>query len=174
LSDLVRGADDLAPLADLYVFALKKLFMKLYLDVCCLFRPYDDPSQVRVRLEAEAVLAILDRIDSGEWDWVVGEALLLEVARTPDNSLRDRAEALIAGATSIIPLNEALIERASSLETQGFGIFDALHLACAESGSVDVFLTTDDKLIRAAGRLGDQITVRVANPLRWLEEVTGP
>ncbi len=146
---------------------------KIYLDVCCLCRPYDDPSQLRIRLEAEAILIILNRIDLREWDWVVSEALLLEVARTPDNNLRERTEALISRATSTIAIEETQIARASFLEAQGFGIFDALHLACAESGFVDVFLTTDDRLIRAVGRLGDQIAVRVANPLRWLEEETG-
>lgn len=39
----------------------------VYLDVCCFNRPYDDQTQDRVRLEAEAVLLILRRIEAGEW-----------------------------------------------------------------------------------------------------------
>jgi hypothetical protein len=31
--------------------------MKIYLDVCCLCRPFDDHSETRVQLEAEAVLS---------------------------------------------------------------------------------------------------------------------
>jgi hypothetical protein len=31
----------------------------IYLDVCCLNRPFDDQTQERIRLEAEAVLHIL-------------------------------------------------------------------------------------------------------------------
>jgi hypothetical protein len=36
------------------------------------------------------------------------------------------------------------------LETLGFGSFDALHSACAESAGAEVFLTTDDRLRLAA------------------------
>lgn len=34
--------------------------MRVYLDICCLKRPFDDQSQPRIHLEAEAVLALLD------------------------------------------------------------------------------------------------------------------
>jgi hypothetical protein len=40
---------------------------KVYLDVCCLNRPFDDQQQDRVHLEAEAVLLILKRCEAGEW-----------------------------------------------------------------------------------------------------------
>ena len=33
--------------------------MKLYLDVCCLKRPFDDQTQPRIRMETEAVLSLL-------------------------------------------------------------------------------------------------------------------
>ena len=42
--------------------------MKVYLDVCCLNRPYDDQTQDRVHLECEAVLLILSRLDK-QADW---------------------------------------------------------------------------------------------------------
>lgn len=38
--------------------------MRVYLDICCLKRPFDDQSQPRIHLEAEAVLALLWRRDS--------------------------------------------------------------------------------------------------------------
>lgn len=33
--------------------------MKVYLDVCCLKRPFDDQTQPRIRMETEAVLRLL-------------------------------------------------------------------------------------------------------------------
>ena len=33
--------------------------MAIYLDTCCLNRPFDDQTQDRIRLEAEAVILIL-------------------------------------------------------------------------------------------------------------------
>jgi len=49
--------------------------------------------------------------------------------------------------------------------------YDALHLMFAELADVDVFLSTDDKLVKRAQRYGNEITVSVANPLSWLQEV---
>ena len=48
---------------------------KIYLDVCCLNRPFDDQSQPRIRLEAQAVLAILDRVSEGKWECVSSHAI---------------------------------------------------------------------------------------------------
>jgi hypothetical protein len=42
--------------------------MRIYLDVCCFNRPFDDPSQDRVRVEAEAAKAIVLKIGRGEWN----------------------------------------------------------------------------------------------------------
>jgi hypothetical protein len=36
--------------------------MKIYLDTCCLNRPFDDQRQARIRLESEAVTLILEKI----------------------------------------------------------------------------------------------------------------
>jgi hypothetical protein len=41
--------------------------MKIYLDVCCLNRPFDDQTQDRIRLETEAVMLILGRIAAKDW-----------------------------------------------------------------------------------------------------------
>jgi len=38
----------------------------VYLDVCCLNRPFDDQTQDRIHLESEAVLLILKHIENEE------------------------------------------------------------------------------------------------------------
>ena len=40
---------------------------RIYLDVCCFNRPFDDQSWDRVRMEAEAVKGILLKIRQGLW-----------------------------------------------------------------------------------------------------------
>jgi hypothetical protein len=42
----------------------------VYLDVCCLNRPFDDQTQDRIRLEAEAIVLILEHIIRGDWNWL--------------------------------------------------------------------------------------------------------
>ncbi len=57
------------------------------------------------------------------------------------------------------------------LEGLGFKAYDALHIACAERSGSDVFLTTDDSLVKKALQNEDISRVRVENPVKWLMEV---
>ena len=145
--------------------------LHIYLDVCCLNRPFDDQSQDRIRLEAEAVLRILERCEAGEWQWISSAVVEEEVDNTPDRERRHRVRNMLRGAYVTVPLTDAGIERALEIKALGFRTYDALHLACAEQSKVDVFLTTDDRVIRTATRHVEQLRVRVANPLAWLMEV---
>lgn len=52
-----------------------------------------------------------------------------------------------------------------------FDPFDALRLARVEEGRADVFLKTDDDLIRHARRRTDEIRTLVMNPVSWYQEV---
>ena len=149
-------------------FMLHFFCMKVYLDVCCLNRPFDDQGQERIRLEAEAVLLILTRLQAGEWQWLSSEVVEDEIVQTPDPKRRERVQNLVTHAHDSFKLTETEIERAIELRSLGFGDMDALHLACAESGQVDVLLTTDDKLIHLASRLAERLHVLVDNPLNWL------
>ncbi len=54
--------------------------MKIYLDNCALQRPLDDKSQMRIHLEAEAILSVLTLCKAGELDLLSSEALELEIA----------------------------------------------------------------------------------------------
>jgi len=56
----------------------------------------------------------------------------------------------------------------------GFRYMDALHVACAESARCDVLLSTDDAVLSKSRTHKDRIMIQVANPLRWIAEVTEP
>jgi predicted nucleic acid-binding protein len=143
----------------------------IYLDVCCLNRPFDDQRQERIRLEAEAVLLILGRCEAGAWQWVSSAVVEEEVNNTPSHERRSRVRHMLSGAYRTVALADAAIARAQELKALGFRTYDALHLACAEQATVDVFLATDDRVRRIATRHPAQLKVRVANPLEWLLEV---
>jgi len=40
---------------------------RIYLDACCLNRPFDDQTQPRIELETQAILTILRQCKSGQW-----------------------------------------------------------------------------------------------------------
>jgi len=60
-------------------------------------------------------------------------------------------------------------QRAAFFHQHGLKPFDSLHLALAETSGVDIFLTTDDHLLRAAKKM--DVKIRVAHPVFWFMEV---
>ena len=78
---------------------------------------------------------------------------------------------IASGAHQRVKVRRRDETRAKYLASIGFSSMDALHLACAESASTDVFLTTDDRLLKLAGRLSSELKVSVENPLAWLRGV---
>jgi predicted nucleic acid-binding protein len=145
--------------------------VRVYLDVCCLQRPFDDQRQARIHLEAEAVKLILARIENGEFLWISSEVIDDEISQNADADRALKAQMLAKHAASKVKVTQAEIARGIELEQLGFATFDALHLACAESGGIDVFLTTDDKLLKRTTRLTSELGMRVENPLKWLQNI---
>src|SRR5690349_11969019 len=116
--------------------------MRIYFDACCVNRLTDDHSRERILREAEAIEALIGFATSDANMWVGSVVLEAELSRNPDSDRRENAEALLTFAKQVIKLNDGIVIRARDLQTVGFSEFDALHLACAESAHVDVFLTT--------------------------------
>ena len=145
--------------------------MRIYLDTCSLQRPLDDRSQLRIRMEAEAILAILGLCETGALRMVSSEALELEVAKNPLPQRRVFAVETMKLADEVVEINDIIVNRAKLLEQQGFKGMDALHIAAAESGNVEFFCSCDDRLVRRAKSLVD-LTLRFGTPLELLEEIT--
>ena len=144
--------------------------MKIYLDNCCLQRPLDDKSQLRIQLEAEAILAVLTFCENQEVQLVSSDVLEFEKDKNPHAQRKAYVEEILANATIFVELNSQIIQRGKELETVGFKGADALHLACAEAEKVDYFCSCDEKLIRRAKTL-KVVRVRVVSPLELAEEI---
>jgi predicted nucleic acid-binding protein len=143
--------------------------LRIYLDNCCLNRPFDDLSSDIVRMESEAVLSILDRCESGDWEFFGSDILFDEMSNMPDMVRKQKVMILYQSSKPYIALTDEIVSRANELQIENIKPYDALHLASAEAGGADVFLTTDKKLIAAAERV--VVRFAVANPLKWLTEV---
>ncbi len=133
-------------------------------------RPFDDQTQARVHLEAEAVLAVVSEIEQCQLQLLHSEVVDLEIADAPDAQRRERLQALIPRRHRYVRCGPEMSVRALELERRGFAGIDALHLACAEAAGTDVFLTTDDRRLRKAARNAGFLRVRVANPLAWMQD----
>jgi predicted nucleic acid-binding protein len=136
------------------------------MDVCCLNRPFDDLTQDRIQLESDAVLSIIARCESGPWELVSSEVIDLESKKQTNLARQKKVQALCSASGKRLILTEDAQNRAKEFQRQGIKVFDSLHLAIAETCRMDIFLTTDDALIRAAKRVMPGIAV--ANPVTWL------
>lgn len=145
--------------------------MRIYLDVCCLQRPLDDRSQVRVNVEAEAVLAILHLVEAGQLRLLTSEVIQFEAGRVPSKERRDRVAEVVKLAWEMIELTDAIEMLADEIIKSGVKPLDALHLAAASAAAADYFCTCDDKLLKKALALTG-LSTKVVSPLDLIAEVT--
>ncbi len=129
--------------------------MRLYLDNCCLQRPFDDQSQPRIRVETEAVFAVLATVQAGEHVLLGSEALEYEVARIPVETRRSETFAVLALASERLLLTDTVEALALIYEQRGLSPMDAIHVATASIAKADYFCTCDDRLFQKARALPD-------------------
>jgi predicted nucleic acid-binding protein len=124
--------------------------MRIYLDTCCLQRPLDDQTQPRIRVETEAMFAILASVQQASISLLTSEALEFEISRTPDEQRRREATAILTLASERLTLSDGSETLAESFTQAGLSAIDALHVALASTAGADYFVTADDKLLRRA------------------------
>jgi hypothetical protein len=100
---------------------------KIYMDVCCWNRPFDDQTQARVRLEAEAVLAVVSEIERGHSQLLHSEVVDLEIANAPGLQRRERLQTLVPSRHQYVRYDQGISTRALEMERRGFAGIDALH-----------------------------------------------
>lgn len=142
--------------------------MRIYLDTCSIQRPLDTLNQTRVRLEAEAVLGILKKVDAGEVELVSSTVLELELVRNTLAVRREHGEKVLARASDVIVVDELIEKRAFEFTGKGIAAMDAFHLAAAEKALLDYFCTCDDWFYRRAKRIAE-LQVKVVSPLELIE-----
>jgi predicted nucleic acid-binding protein len=126
---------------------------RVYLDVCALCRPFDDQSQIRIRLETEAVQLILSHVRAGNLNLIVSPVHDAEIAAIDDLAERIHLQVMLQQIGLRVPLDlSEARQRAEILVQQGLGPADAAHLACAEQVRADS-VTCDDRLIRQCRRV---------------------
>lgn len=144
--------------------------MRVYLDMCAWKRPYDRPHSERVRLEGLAVAGLLDEAAAGRVTIVSSEALEVENTKNPNVRRREEVARLLV-MHEVVEADDAAFSRAQGLEDLGLRSFDALHVACAERGGCDYFVTTDVRLRKALARHGEALGVDAVDPLQAMRLV---
>jgi len=143
--------------------------MRIYLDVCCLNRPFDDQTQERIHLETEAVLIILS---SQKWELVGSNIIDFEISKIPDVERKKKVEILAQKILKKQNISSELIQRAKEIEKKGIKPFDSLHIASAEFIKADYLITTDDEIVKKNQKDIEFFKkIKICNPILFLTEV---
>lgn len=144
--------------------------MRIYLDCCSLQRPFDDKSQSRIAVEAEAVLVVLALCEADRMKLISSDALLFEIGYIPDQDRRDDALAILKIAKEAVELTAEIETLARRLGASGLKPLDALHLAFASTSKVDYFCTCDDKFLKKS-KIFDCLNAKVVSPAELVMEL---
>ncbi len=125
---------------------MKKI--KVYLDNCCLNRPFDNQTQIRISLETEAKLFIQSLIVDKQIDFVWSFILLFENGNNPFEARREAILDFSKYAIDIISANQMILQDANEIKSAGLRGKDSLHIACAIYAKCDYFLSTDDRILK--------------------------
>ena len=145
--------------------------MRIYCDMNIYNRCFDDQSQLRIRLETSAIEGIFELAESGGLELVWSFMLNYENSLNPQEERKEWVELLsqlcihtIVPSPRILALARALIKNARIRPR------DALHVACAETGRCDYFVTCDDDLVRTVRtrRRAPKLRVIATNPVEFI------
>src|SRR5215469_9054184 len=108
----------------------------IYMDCCCLSRPGDDQTQDKIRIESDAIMAILSKCLYGSWKLIGSDVLEYEIMKIPDLMKRNKALFLYSVKKEIIELNDYIEKRAFEVQKNKLKPMDSLHFASAEYRNV--------------------------------------
>lgn len=147
---------------------MKREKTTIYLDTNVYNRPFDDQGQMRIRFEAEAFLSIMEKASSNSIIIIGSSALMYENSQNPFIERRERISTFLNIAANTVTLNDTIKKKALILQGKGIDAMDALHLAYAEAGKAEYFLTCDDNVIKKVANNSDMLKLEVCNPLEFI------
>jgi len=119
---------------------------KIYLDNCCYNRPFDNQTQIKIRLETEAKLYIQANVREGKYSLCWSFMLDYENSKNPYEEKQNIIAPWKEIANDFCPPSEIILSRGKEIMKYGVKNEDALHIACAIEKHCEYFITTDGKL----------------------------
>jgi predicted nucleic acid-binding protein len=129
-------------------------------------RPFDDQTQIRIRLESEAKLYVQDKIKSEGIELIWSYILEIENTQNPHDERRIAIQKWKNLSTIKIAESPKVLTNANQFLKFGIKPKDALHVASAIEGEADYFLTTDDQLLSGINRSN---IIEALNPVDYIK-----
>ncbi|MDR1997508.1 MAG: PIN domain-containing protein [Candidatus Margulisbacteria bacterium] len=140
--------------------------MRIYLDNCCYNRPFDDQTQMKIRLETTAKLYIQNAVRKNIYELVWSYMSDYENQDNPYEEKRNAIQIWKTIARHYCPSSPDILKQGKIIEKLGIMPKDALHIACALQSACAYFITTDTGLLH---KKIDRIVL--ASPVDFVREV---
>ena len=138
--------------------------LKLYLDNCCFNRPFDDQSQLKVRMETEAILFIQRKIKEGKIEIVWSTILDFEIKQSPYQSRQETSDVFRRLAQTIVDIDDEVRQLSLVFQSRGLACADALHVTSAVKAGCQYFLTVDKRILNKP-----IAEIEVMNPIQFVQ-----
>lgn len=145
--------------------------MKIYLDMCCYNRPYDDQSQLKVAMETQSKLYIQTMIKEHKLQLITSYMLRYECSNNPFEMRRNTILDFINKHTYAYIGTERkpqIEAKAAEIMKTGIKFKDACHVASALYAECEYFISTDIRLLKYQN---DQI--KMVTPIEFVTEQEG-
>ncbi|MBD5524673.1 MAG: hypothetical protein HDR04_09675 [Lachnospiraceae bacterium] len=145
--------------------------MRIYLDMCCYNRPYDDQAQLKVAMETQSKLHIQMLVREKKLELIVSYMLRYECSKNPfemrRNAIFDFIQENAAGYVGD-DRKKVIEAKATEIMKTGIKFKDACHVASAIYAGCEYFISTDARLLKYNTQ-----EIKMVTPIEFIMETEG-
>ena len=141
--------------------------MKIYMDNCCLARPFDNQTDVKIKLESDAKMYIQSLVKFKSLALCSSFMLSYEIDECPIEETKKHISQFVKEFASYHVSNQRESEittLSNEIMETGVRYKDSIHLACAIIAGCDYMITTDKRLSK---HMIDKI--KIINPIDFVK-----
>lgn len=143
--------------------------MRIYLDMCCYNRPYDDQSQLKISMETQSKLYIQTLIKDGKLELTTSYMLRYECGNNPFEMRRNAIFDFIDRNTCVyVGMERQMVIETKAAEIMKTGVKykDACHVASAIYAECEYFISTDTRLLKYKSS-----EIKMVTPIEFVTEM---
>ena len=140
--------------------------MRIYLDMCCYNRPYDEQSQLKIAMETQSKLYIQRLIQNGKIELIGSYILDYECSKIPNSMRKNTIISFIYKYMTAyvgIERDELISKKAMEIMKSGVKEKDAFHVASAIYADCEYFISTDIRLLKYKSN-----EIKMLNPIEFV------
>ena len=141
--------------------------LKIYMDNCCLARPFDNQSDIEIYMETQAKMIIQSLVKFNSIELVYSSMTILELKECPLDDVRNSIFDFIEKNTKHyldMDKNKAVTALTIDINKTGVRLKDASHAACAIVSECDYLITTDKRLLKY-----QDSRIKMINPIDFVK-----